>query len=251
MRADAPGRPDLLTRFLGWSAGLHLLAFLALTFGPKLGFNEPRTHLPSLRVDLVGLPTQKTGVEPGPSVAPAPSSAPVPSAAPIPPVSRKSKPKEVLKEKEKDSFGKTKKQKKEEAKRKLKQALERIKAIERIKALTAKEEFRGNRISKGTSATGEVRASLEAAYFDVVLERVRASWELPKWLLDQGLSAKVLLRIDARGQIKGFEIVKPSGNEAFDQEVRRALTAAAPFPLPPTEVAGEIGSEGILLGFPL
>jgi TonB family protein len=251
MSADAPGRPDLLTRFLGWSAGLHLLAFLALTFGPKLGFKEPRTHLPSLRVDLVGLPDHKTGAAPAPSVAPAPSSAPVPSAAPVPPASKKPKEKDPPKEKEKDSFGKTKKQKKEEAKRKLKQALDRIKAIERIKALTVKEEFRGNRVSKGTSASGEARASLEAAYFDVVLERVRASWELPKWLLDQGLSAKVLLRIDSRGQIRGFEFVKPSGNEAFDREVRRALTSAAPFPLPPSEVADGIGSEGILLGFPL
>lgn len=238
-----------LSRFLAVSASLHLLAYLILLIGPSLRLSTPKPYIPSLRVDLVGLPTQKT-VE---SAAPPPGeSAPTPAPAPAP---KKTKIRDLPEEGDyslKKSKTKTKESKKEkEAKRKLKQAIERIRAIERIKALTATEEVRGNRISKGTSLSAEARSTLEAGYFDVVLEQVRTHWELPKWLLGQGLSAKVLLQIDSRGNIRNFKFVQSSGNPGFDQEVKRALLAANPFPIPPQDISTAILNDGILLGFPL
>jgi TonB family protein len=237
-----------LSRFLAVSASLHLLAYLVLLLGPSLRIGTPKPYIPSLRVDLVGLPSQKT-VE---SAAPPPAETAAPTPAPAP---KKTKVRDLPEEGDyslKKGKPKTKESKKEkEAKKKLKQAIDRIRAIERIKALTATEEVRGNRISKGTSLSAEARTTLEAGYFEVVLEQVRTHWELPKWLLGQGLSAKVLLQIDSRGNIKAFKFVQSSGNAGFDQEVKRALLAANPFPIPPQDISSGILNDGILLGFPL
>jgi TonB family protein len=239
-----------LSRFLAVSAALHLFCYLILMFGPLLPTGTPKPYLPSLRVDLVGLPAQKTNE----TAAPPPDAATAPTPATAPAI-KKSKPRDLPEEGDyslKKSKNRAKESKKEkEAKRKLKQAIERIRAIERIKSLTASEEVRGNRISKGTSLSAEARTTLEAGYFEVVLEQVRTHWELPKWLLGQGLSAKVLLQIDSRGNIRNFKFVQSSGNPAFDLEVKRALLAANPFPIPPGDISGGVLNEGILLGFPL
>jgi len=241
---------NFLSRFLAVSAFFHLLAYLALMLGPSLQLSKPKPYIPSLRVDLVGLPLQKTPE----TAAPPPTEASAPSPAPAPPP-RKPKMRELPEDgdfalkKQKNKAKESKKEK--EAKRKLKQAIERIRAIERIKALTASEEVRGNRISKGTSLSAEARTTLEAGYFEVVLEQVRTHWELPKWLIGQGLSAKVLLQIDSRGIIRSFKFVQSSGNASFDQEVKRALLAASPFPVPPQDISGSLVNDGILLGFPL
>jgi TonB family protein len=236
------------SRFLAVSALIHALAYLVLVFGPAIQLGKPKPYIPSLRVDLVGLPVQKTPE----SAAPPPTEERAPAPAPLP---KKPKVRDLPEEGDfslKRSKPRTKESKKEkEAKRKLKQAIERIRAIERIKALTASEEVRGNKISKGTSLSAEARTTLEAGYFEVVLEQVRTHWELPKWLLGQGLSAKVLLQIDSRGSIRSFKFIQSSGNAGFDQEVKRALLAASPFPVPPQDISGNLVNDGILLGFPL
>jgi protein TonB len=232
----------ILNRALALSGLAHLCAALFFLVGPVLFVHAPRMVPPSLRVDLVGLPTQKS------TQAPPPVTAPVP--VPPPPVNTSAPPLEkgemaLRKPRKKEN------KKEKDAKKKLKQALERIRAIERIKALTAGEPVRGNRISRGTSLSAEARTALEAGYFEVVLERVRSQWELPKWLLGQGLSAQVLLHLDARGNIRSFRFIRPSGNPGFDEEVKRALNAANPFPIPPEDIAGGVLDQGILLGFPL
>ena len=245
-RTEPPEQSRVLNRALAFSGFLHLAAAVWFLIGPKLFPAAPRPYLPSLRVDLVGLPTQKVEKEaPLPAPAPETPTAPAPAKAPVvPPPSPKGE-MSLRKPKAKES------KKEKEAKRKLKQALERIRAIERIKALTASEPVRGNRVSKGTSLSAEARTAIEAGYFEVVLEQVRAQWELPKWLMGQGLSAKVLIHLDSRGSIKSFRFIQPSGNESFDQEVKRALVAANPFPVPPEDIAGGVLDQGILLGFPL
>jgi TonB family protein len=85
----------------------------------------------------------------------------------------------------------------------------------------------------------------------VVLERVRTYWELPKWLRDQNRAAKVMVYLDSQGRLKSYEFIQPSGSEPFDSEVKRTLQAAAPFPVPPGGISGDIAKQGILLGFPL
>ena len=86
---------------------------------------------------------------------------------------------------------------------------------------------------------------------DVVLERVRNYWELPKWLQEQNLSAQVTIYIDRKGQMTRYVFTKPSGNESFDGEVKRTLQSAVPFPEPPIAIIPDVSQQGIVLGFPI
>ncbi len=247
----------LFKRAIQISLVLHLGLIAFVLLKSILLPDAPKEFLPSLRVDLVALPDLKKSETALPA-APAP-------AEPAPPAPEKKEsvatPKKaesapeiergdysVAKRKQKH---KEKSKKEKDARKKLKQALDRIRAIERIKALAGGEEVKGNQISKGSSLSGEAKQALESSYFDVVLERVRTFWELPKWLQDQNRSAKVMIFLDSQGKLKTLQMIQSSGNPAFDSEVKRTLQAAAPFPVPPSAIAGEIGKQGILLGFPL
>ena len=237
----------LLHRSLRLSVALHAAFFLFLIAKEALLPSTPKEYLPSLRVDLVALPDQKRNELPAPLPTPATVTPPevlAPrNAVEIP----------IVSEKGDLSIGKkkSKSKKEKEAQKRLKQALDRIRAIERIKMLAGGDEVKGNAISKGSALTGEARQALETTYFDVVLERVRTYWELPKWLQGQNRSAKVMIYLDGQGQLKTFQFVQTSGSESFDSEIKRTLQSAAPFPVPPAALASDISKQGILLGFPL
>jgi outer membrane biosynthesis protein TonB len=241
---------QILKRFLSLSVVLHVFGVLYLLLKSLMFPDEPKVYLPSIRVDLVGLPSQKLNEVPAPVATPAEKPKPAPAAEPKTEVKPDADEGEIsLSKKKKKKQEHAKKEK--EAQKKLKQALERIKAIERIKALAGGDEIRGNRVSKGSALTGEAKTALETTYFDVILERVRANWELPKWIQDQSLNAKVVVYLDGRGNLKSFRFSKTSGNEQFDSEVKRTLQASSPFPVPPGAIASDISGQGILLGFPL
>ncbi|MBU6154913.1 MAG: TonB C-terminal domain-containing protein [Bdellovibrionales bacterium] len=243
----------LLARSIRISLVLHSGLALAILLKGWISPSEPKVFLPSLRVDLVGLPDLKRSEIP----APAPIQ-PIEKKEALPPPPAPSKT-EITPETEQGDYSTSKKntkkkqesRKEKDAQTKLKRALDRIKALERVKALAGEDEIKGNQVSKGSALSGEAKQALETSYFDVVLERVRTYWELPKWLQDQGRSAKVMIYLDSQGRMKSFHFVQASGSDAFDQEVKRTLQAANPFSVPPSAIAGEIGSQGILLGFPL
>ena len=261
-----------LKRFIVFSLALHILLLIYLSLKSALFPDQPKEYLPSLRVDLVALPDLKKAeiAEPKAVEVEKPKEIEKPKEE-TPEVEKPvEKPKEKVKPAPKvqakpdikadTSAGDfaVKKKKKElhekkekEAQKKLKSALDRIKALERIKAMAGGDEIKGNRISKGSALSGEAKTSLETTYFDVVLERVRSNWELPKWLQDRELSATVMIYLDARGGLKSFKFTKSSGNEQFDNEVKRTLQASAPFPLPPSAIASDLSGSGISLGFPI
>jgi len=247
---------ELLAKALRVSLALHFLLGAFIILKSFILPSEPKVYLPTLRVDLVGLPDLKRNEAPRPAPdSPEPEVSKKESLPPPPaPVKTASAP-----DSEKGDYSTARKKiskkesskKEKEAQAKLKRALDRIKALERVKALAGTDEVKGNQVSKGSALTGEAKQALETSYFDVILERVRNYWELPKWLQDQGRSAKVMVYLDSQGRMKSFHFVASSGSEAFDQEVKRTLQAANPFPVPPAAIAGEISKEGILLGFPL
>lgn len=248
---------SLLKNALRISLGIHLGALLFLLSFHWIFPEETRILTPTLRVDLVSLPELKKDEPPS-----LPSSAPEPAPPPPPKTAAERPPPRVVPATKEADHGEIhlpekkprKKQaskKEKAAEKKLKAAIARIRAIERIKALAGTDEVKGNRISKGTALTGEALQSLEAGYFDVILERVRSYWELPKWLREQNRSAKVMIRLDPQGRIRSFEFVQSSGSAPFDAEVRRAIQVSAPFPLPPQAISAGISKQGILLGFPL
>lgn len=207
--------------------------------------SAPKVYIPSLRVDLVALPDLKKNEL---------QDLTPPSESAAPPDTSEAKKIEVPSETDGDfslQKKKDKSKKEKEAQERLKNALARIKALEKIKAMSG-APVKGNAISKGSSVSGDAKTSLETTYFDVVLERVRTYWELPKYLQEQAqLSAQVTIFIDRKGLVTRTVISQSSGNAAFDNEVKRTLQSAAPFPEPPIAILPDLAQEGILLGFPL
>ncbi len=243
-----------IKRFIVRSLIAHVTILMVLFIKQVVFPSSPEVYLPSLRVDLVALPDRKMTETQVLPVAPKPE-----ESAPPKVEEKKVEEKKVkieTKSEDEGDYAIHKKKKHEKsvkektAQKKLKNALARIKALERIKAMET-ETVKGNQISKGSSLSGEAKVALETTYFDVILEQVRSNWELPKWLQEQNLSAKAQVFIDRHGNLSRYEIVKSSGNEQFDNEVKRTLQAAAPFPVPPNDIASEMFNNGVVLGFPL
>lgn len=236
---------------------LFFVVFKSLVFPSR-----PANYIPSLRVDIVGLPDSLRKDQQTPADKPA--SSPEVEAAlkkadevikklPPPPkkIVEKAHPNEmVLKPKAATKA-------KESRSNKMKNALNRIKALERISEETTTENRRaaplikGNQISKGASVSGEARESAEANYLDSLRERLQENWELPVWISRQNLSAKAQIQIDSRGRLRGFQMIQSSGNAQFDEAVKRAVSESQPYPFPPAEIAGSLLTGGVLVGFPL
>ncbi len=132
------------------------------------------------------------------------------------------------------------------------QALKRLQSLEKIRSENEMPEvIKGNVVSKGESLTGETNETLSSKYLDSVLQKLRLNWELPLWLSRQNLSAQVSVTIDPRGALQGMRFIKLSGNPQFDDAVRQAIIKSQPFLPPPGELRETILLNGILLGFPL
>ncbi|RUM89506.1 MAG: hypothetical protein DSZ24_01065 [Thermodesulfatator sp.] len=73
-------------------------------------------------------------------------------------------------------------------------------------------------------------------------------WEVPTSLAGRrDLSALVILRLSATGELLGYRFLHPSGNPLFDRAVEAALKAAAPYPPPgrPLKVRVLFRPEGL------
>jgi colicin import membrane protein len=132
-----------------------------------------------------------------------------------------------------------------------KRALQRLKALSKIQDTSEVEVVKGNKISPGSSLSGDAREAATESYYDAVKDRLQENWALPAWIARQNLAAQVQIMIDARGQIRELKFVKSSGNPRFDEEVKRTLQESSPFPSPPDEIANSLVTNGILIGFPL
>ena len=230
--------PDPLPKAIKFSLLIHigLLLFLyakSIILPSSLNTKE---YIPSLRVDLVALPEQKTTEEITPAM---------PKAAEVVKEPAPKKEKIIQSTVEKGDYSL---HKKKTNKDRLKSALARIKSLEKIKE---GEQIKGNKVMKGSSAKGTVTNSVETTYFDVVLDKIRSEWELPQWLKDKNLTAKVLIKIDRRGMITQTHFIKSSGNEQFDSAVKRTLQAASPFSTPPVSILSDVSQDGIIFGFPI
>jgi TonB family protein len=236
--------PGSIQQALKISIIAHALIVLGWIVGPlilkTLGIENTKTYIPSLRVDLVALPDRKV----------TDTHLPDPVLPQKPPEEETAKPEKsattapTTASNDSDiSLNKSKNKKAESMKAdQIKKALARIRALEQIK---------GNEVSKGSSLSGEVKKELETTYFDALLEKVREHWELPTWLLEKNLIAQASIKIAADGRILKIQLVKSSGNEQFDQEVKRAIQLANPLPPPPSELNTDSFRSNLILGFPL
>jgi outer membrane biosynthesis protein TonB len=245
---------------LKWSFGAHI-GVLALLLIKTVIFPSTTTpYVPTLRVDVVGLPdilkkdlknapiskdisdALKKAEQDAKQIKPA-------KLHPMPESKEMAKPDEMVLKPTPKSNKMSKQREKS-----LRAALDRMKAlasIAREEEKTSSPVIKGNAISKGSSLAGDAKESDQANYYDAVLTQLQGNWALPVWLSRQNLSAKVQVFIDARGRLHGFQFVKLSGNAQFDDAVKRALQESAPFSPPPADVADSVLVNGIIFGFPL
>src|SRR3989339_660305 len=98
----------------------------------------------------------------------------------------------------------------------------------------------GNKVSKGSSLTGEVISDKEASefnnYINKLPEIIRPFWQLPSYLKEQNLQCRIVLYLSSDGSIIKTTILETSGNDDYDLRALKSIQAAAPFPLVTPEI---------------
>ncbi|OFZ22372.1 MAG: hypothetical protein A2X94_00025 [Bdellovibrionales bacterium GWB1_55_8] len=248
--ADRDFRKGLRFSLIAHGALLSIVIVRSLVFP-----NTPIPYIPTLRVDIVGLPDlmKNERLNQPPPGSPEAEQKETP-AKPAPKVAKEdiAEPDEmVLKAK------RLKEEKSDKArKKKISNALARIKALDKISGDVSDSPkegtlVKGNMISAGSSLSGDARESSEANYYDALRGRLQDNWALPVWLARQNFSAQVQIFIDGRGNLRNYRFTKVSGNAQFDAAVKKAVMDSQPYPLPPEKLAGSLLVDGILVGFPL
>lgn len=230
------------------SLGIHVAIFLIFTVKTVFFTGESLNYETAVRVDLVALPDKVTTPTP-----PAPQAPEVPEASPAKPEVSKSKPETsaapVI-----------------DSKQKQKAALNKLKAMEALENLknedlrnktsstsSAKKgteiKYKGNILSPGTELTGLNK--LQHEEYIVLLDRhIKENWTLPEWLARKNFKAQIRVRIDDKGHIISKQVVKSSGNPAYDDIVKATIEKSEPFPPPPEKFSAVVSVTGILIGFP-
>ncbi len=121
-----------------------------------------------------------------------------------------------------------------------------------ISDLTKGPELEGDPdgIVEGTEATGD---ELQI-YLGKLYSYFRRGWQVPTALTDeelQKLACVIELSVTKDGRVGEYEVKRPSGNEVFDESVRRRMSQAegSELPGPPESVANRIYGETISLRF--
>jgi TonB family protein len=112
----------------------------------------------------------------------------------------------------------------------------------------AAHPIRGNEVSAGSSLKGLARLENEN-YTEALLGHITRHWNLPQWMANANLTAKVQLFIDAQGKVLKKVLIHPSGNAVFDERVMQAIETATPLPKPPSDLANLVSVRGVELEF--
>lgn len=249
---------DGLGRAIAISAGAHALVFVVLFVRAVIYPSEPLTLEDSIRVDIVALPDKGRQAELPPPVEepkpepPKPEPAPQPQAQPPKPVEA---PKPVTAPKpvpQGPTVNLNKAKKDQEAALKRLEALNKIESMMKNDASNTKvpsaQPVKGNEISRGSSLKGIVRLEHDN-YLRTIDTNVKRHWNLPGWLANANLSARVRLFVDAQGNVVRKAITKSSGNEDYDSRVMATVEAATPLPAPPNSLVNVLSVDGIELEF--
>lgn len=241
-----------LKKYVKISMIVHVGIFLALTIKATFFADPPIQFENAIRVDIVGLP-DKVLKEPAPAPAPEPAApekskeqAPVEKVVQI----KKQKLPDRAKENDPEAINLDK------AKKKQKQALEKLKQMEaleaiekqiesenRKKAAASQVKYKGNVLSSGSELRGIHKLQADT-YVGDVHKHMLMNWSLPEYLKKRNLRVVILVRFDESGNILGKNIVKGSGNPTFDDMVLLAIQKSSPVPAPPAKFAKIAADEG-------
>lgn len=99
--------------------------------------------------------------------------------------------------------------------------------------------------------TAGMQEVLRRTYGERVKARVIEAWRLPMpGKTAQGIQARVLLTIDREGHMLRYELIGPSGSQAFDASLQRAVYASSPLPPLPETLSGETQKLVLLFTLP-
>ncbi len=101
--------------------------------------------------------------------------------------------------------------------------------------------------AQGEGGGGLVRGLEFIMYTEQVKRRVKESWIVAEQ--KPGLSATVRFGIQPDGEVFAVELVKASGDNAFDQSVVRAVKKANPLPPPPQTYQQEFATQKVEVTF--
>lgn len=258
-----------IKRYVAISFWSHIVLFLLFSIGQWIS-PKPMLFQPTVQIDMVALPDQVKQSEPQPID----TTLPVKDKAPPPkPEPEEQKDDSLALEKPDPNKLALEKAKKKEAEDRAKEALrklreqakknERKEEQKRQQALLDKKKedlkrfeeayrsaIRGNQTNQGTSASGEMQATMNA-YAGHITERLRNNWSLPAWLQSQGLRAVMRIYIDSRGNVMRYQMMRSSGNDTFDEYVKGCVQRSTPFAPPPEEMATGLRNSGMEVLFPL
>lgn len=218
------------------SLGVHAFAAFLIALSGLLFHHTPVKLLPSIRVDLVGLPDLTKREEQ------------------LAPVAQHFQKKAQIQEAKsmKAPLSKTIKLKKIKPNKKsksssdlLKNAIERIRAVEKIEE--SMKKMKGNAISASSNTGLLVGNTTPTEYASQMQSKLKSNWNLPVWLAKQKLAATAEVFLDHNGAVRNAIISKSSSNLQFDDYVLKTIERSQPFGPPPKEWIG----VGIELGFPL
>jgi TonB family protein len=128
------------------------------------------------------------------------------------------------------------------------------KALERAKALAAQA---GSEEPAEGSLTGSAEGTANQAaagdeYATAIFEAIRGHWSTPTGLVSDSelatLSAEIRVSISPEGKLGSPRVLKPSGNQYFDDSCVQAINATVRVPPPPEGLATRF-KRGTLLVF--
>jgi colicin import membrane protein len=123
----------------------------------------------------------------------------------------------------------------------------------KIKGDLSELVLEGNKISKGMAIIGDTRGMVMGAfgqYVSSIPDFVRPNWKLPATLLESNLNCRVRIYLNADGKLEKAELFESSGNKEYDKRAIQAVMNSS-FPKPSKEIIDKVRSGNILLGFPL
>jgi TonB family protein len=112
----------------------------------------------------------------------------------------------------------------------------------------------GNKVSKGSSITGEqvdMSQQIFVAYIQELPDKVRVNWKLPTYMVDKNLQCRVQLFIGPDGRVIKMKLFESSGDNEYDSRAMDAVRKTSPLPKPPSSILSSVASGSVILGFPL
>ncbi len=223
-----------------WSALVHMGALGLVLVTPA---DDHRSPPRVISVELLGSPPSAAPARPAPAAAkqkalPPPPAPPKPKQVVLPekPQAPKPQAKEKAKPREQEVF--------HEPEKKEEKSLEELLAEMRDEAGEAETPAPAEAAEPvdtaiapspgSTSGTGDPLSPEERDWHMRVKRRMKGIWVVPPGFRTQALVTRVIVTLDASGNILGEpRITQRSGNPWFDEGVVRGLSKASPLPPPP------------------